>query len=125
MTTYRTPDELEERFYAPDPDSRDAGGIAGYLQARGRDYAQTVSPQRFLALSYSMDAHDVDPAGIACPVTYLAVLEDRLVPASQIAEAAGRTPDGRLKTLHSRYGHDAFLKEETAIAGIITDFLRS
>ncbi|MBO6764669.1 homoserine O-succinyltransferase [Maricaulis sp.] len=125
MTTYRTPDELEDRFYAPDPDSRDACGIAGYLEARGRDYAQTVSPQRFLALSWSMDAHDVDPAGIACPVTYLAVLEDRLVPASQIAEAAGRTPDGRLKTLHSRYGHDAFLKEETAIADTITDFLRS
>lgn len=119
MTTYRTPQEIEDRFYAPEPGSRDANGVAGYLEARGRDYAQSVSPERFLALSHSMDAHTVDLGAIACPVTYLAVLEDRLVPADQIAEAAGSTPDARLKTIHSHYGHDAFLKEETAIADAI------
>jgi homoserine O-acetyltransferase len=125
MTTYRTPEELEERFYAPDAGSRDAGGIAGYLEARGRDYAETVSPERFLALSRSMDSHTVDLGAIECPVTYVAVLEDRLVPAAQIAEAAGSTPEARLKTLHSRFGHDAFLKEERAIADAITEFLGS
>ena len=43
----------------------------------------------------------------------------------QIAEAAGSTPEARLKTLHSRFGHDAFLKEERAIADAITEFLGS
>ena len=70
-------------------DSRDANGIAGYLEARGRDYAETVAPERFLALSHSMDNHTVDLDAIECPVTYVAVLEDRLVPAAQIAEAGG------------------------------------
>lgn len=123
MTTYRTPEEIEARFYAPDPDSRDAGGVAEYLQARGRDFADRVTPERFLALSRSMDAHDVDVSRIECPVTYLAVIEDRLVPVEQIAEAAGNTPQGRLKTIKSFYGHDAFLKETAAISNTIKDYL--
>lgn len=123
MTTYRTPDELEERFYEPDPDCRDASGVAAYLQARGRDYADTVTPERFLALSRSMDAHCVDLSKIRCPVTYLAVQEDRLVPVSQMAEAAEATPKGVLKTIRSRYGHDAFLKEEAIVAQTLKDFL--
>ncbi len=125
MTTYRTPEEIEARFYEPDPDSRDAGGVTQYLEARGRDYADRVTPERFLALSRSMDAHDVDVSRIECPVTYLAVIEDRLVPVEQIAEAAGRTPQGRLKTIKSFYGHDAFLKEAAAISQIIKDYLEA
>lgn len=123
MTTYRTPEEIEARFYQPDPNSRDAGGVTQYLEARGRDYADRVTPERFLALSRSMDAHDVDVSRIECPVTYLAVIEDRLVPVEQIAEAAGRTPQGRLKTIKSFYGHDAFLKEAAAISQSIKDYL--
>lgn len=123
MTTYRTPDELEARFYDPAPDCRDAAGIAAYLEARGRDYAKAVRPERFLALSRSMDAHLVDVTRIASPVTYLAVLEDRLVPVSQMAEAAEATPKGELKTIRSQYGHDAFLKEEAVIARSLKDFL--
>jgi homoserine O-acetyltransferase len=122
MTTYRTPDELEARFYDPDPDCRDAAGIAAYLEARGRDYADHVKPERFLALSRSMDEHSVDVSKIECPVTYLAVLEDRLVPASQMAEAANATANGTLVTIRSRYGHDAFLKEETVVAQALKDF---
>lgn len=122
MTTYRTPEELEGRFYEPDPDSRDAGGICTYLEARGADYAERVDPHRFLALSRSMDAHEARVEKIQCPVTYLAVVEDRLVPVEQIAEAAGRTPHGTLKLIHSVYGHDAFLKEETLIAEALNDF---
>lgn len=123
MTTYRTPEELEERFYNPDPDCRDAAGIGAYLEARGQDYAETVKPERFLALSRSMDAHTVDLSTIRCPVTYMAVIEDRLVPVSQMAEAAEATPKGVLKTVHSRYGHDAFLKEDAIVSAALTDFL--
>ena len=116
MTTYRTPEEFEARFADPDPESRDAGGVASYLAARGETWAETVDPQRFLALSRSMDEHRVDVSELACRVTWVAVLEDRLVPANQIAEAARRTPRSRLITLSSVFGHDAFLKEDAIIA---------
>jgi homoserine O-acetyltransferase len=125
MTTYRTPDELEARFYDPAPTSRDAAGVAAYLEARGKAYVETVTPERFLALSHSMDAHMVDLSRITCPVTYLAVEEDRLVPASQMAEAAAATPDSRLVRIRSTYGHDAFLKETAIVADTLKAFLGS
>ena len=125
MTTYRTPSEMEARFFNPAPDSRDADGIAAYLRARGADYVERETPERFLALSRSMDAHNVDTAQIECPVVYVAVAEDRLVPVDQIAEAAGRTPNGRLELIRSFYGHDAFLKEETAIRDQLQKFLEA
>lgn len=123
MTTYRTPIELESRFYDPDPDCRDANGVVAYLEARGREFAERVTPQRFLALSRSMDDHCVEVEAIQCPVTCLAVIEDQLVPAEQIAETARRIPGGYLQRIHSLYGHDAFLKEDTAISAAITDFI--
>lgn len=125
MTTYRTPEEFEDRFAAPDANSRDADGVTAYLGARGKAWAETVDPQRFLALSRSMDAHRVDVSQIRCPVTYLAALEDRLVPADQIAEAASHTPKGRLITLSSVYGHDAFLKEDAIIGATLDEIFGS
>ncbi|WP_203291590.1 homoserine O-succinyltransferase MetX [Maricaulis parjimensis] len=124
MTTYRTPDELEERFYNPRPGSRDEAGIAAYLEARGRAYVETMTPERFLALSHSMDTHQVDLASIKAPVTYVAVAEDRLVPLDQMEEATAATPQGRLKTKHSRTGHDAFLTEPAIVSETITEFLK-
>jgi homoserine O-acetyltransferase len=123
MTTYRTPTEIEDRFYIPNPGSRDAQGVAAYLGARGAAYCDTINAHRFLALSRSMDDHNIDPAEITCPVTYLAIHEDRLVPIEQIAEAAARTPHGRLKAVRSIYGHDAFLKEDLAIADALREFI--
>ena len=35
MTTYRTPEEFEQRFAEPAADSRDAAGVEAYLAARG------------------------------------------------------------------------------------------
>ena len=123
MTTYRTGAELEARFLDPDPDSRDAAGVEAYLAARGADYAARTRPERFLALSRSLDEHLVDVADIHCPVDYLAVREDRLVPVDQIAAAAGRTPQGRLDVIGSLYGHDAFLKEVDAVADRLAGFV--
>ncbi|WP_297733987.1 homoserine O-succinyltransferase [uncultured Maricaulis sp.] len=125
VTTYRTPEEFEARFAAPDPDSRDANGVTGYLAAQGERYADRVDPAHFLALSRSMDEHRVDVRAIACPVTWLAVVEDRLVPVDQIADAAKRTPDSRLITFSSLYGHDAFLKEDAIIASTLNEIFGS
>jgi homoserine O-acetyltransferase len=53
------------------------------------------------------------------------VLSDQLVPADDIDGLARAVPDGRFVSLPSLYGHDAFLKEERAIATIIHTFLNS
>jgi len=123
MTTYRTPIELESRFYDPEPGCRDANGVCAYLEARGREFAERITPERFLALSRSMDEHCIDVSAIECPVTCIAVIEDQLVPAEQVAETTRRIPGGVLKRIHSLYGHDAFLKEDAAISAALTDFI--
>lgn len=122
MTTYRTPEELDARF-GPEAEGRDAEGVEAYLAARGRAYAAATPAARFLALSRSLDAHDVDVCAIRCPVVYVAVTSDRLVSLGEMGEAARATPRGTLKTLASRYGHDAFLKEPAAYAALLREFL--
>jgi homoserine O-acetyltransferase/O-succinyltransferase len=115
MTTYRTPDEFKARFAGPAPGSCDAAGVEAYLAARGADYAAHTSPQRFLALSRSMDAARIDSASIRAPLRLFAVEEDRLVPASDVAALANAIPGAALTRISSLYGHDAFLKEVEAV----------
>ena len=121
MTTYRTADEFAARFRNPEPGSRDGDGVEAYLAARGGDYAARTHPERFLALSHSMDAVAVDVSAISAPTHLLAVDEDRLVPASDIADLAGRIPGAQLTRISSLYGHDAFLKE----TGKVNAFLKT
>ena len=127
MTTYRTRTELDARFPVNAPASgRTAFAVEDYLFARGDDYARQYSPESFLRLSESIDRHRVDPAGIAAPVTLVAIAEDQLVTLEEVRElAALLSGPCRLIELHSHYGHDAFLKEPkklepafaTALAG--------
>ncbi|HEU5467802.1 MAG TPA: homoserine O-succinyltransferase [Steroidobacteraceae bacterium] len=113
MTTYRTRAELNARFPAGAAESGASSfPVEDYVFARGADFARRVDPRAFLSLSNSIDRHCVDPARIRAPVTLVAVVEDQLVPVEDIRElAASLAGPCRLIELHSRYGHDAFLKE--------------
>ncbi|MEQ8403833.1 MAG: homoserine O-succinyltransferase [Oceanicaulis sp.] len=115
MTTYRTHDEFAQRFTDPDPGSRDAAGVEAYLAARGADYASKTDPERFLALSASMDSADVAVERITAPARFLAVASDRLVPPGDIEATAARMDRAQVHTIDSLYGHDAFLKEAAAV----------
>jgi len=121
MTTYRTRAELNERFPAGDRDDGAHGStVESYLFARGADYARRHAPDEFLRLSESIDLHRVDPARIAVPVTLVAFREDQLVPVEVVRELAAALPGRcRLVELHSRFGHDAFLKEGALLAPAI------
>lgn len=122
MTTYRTREELRERFAEPEPGSRDCAGVEAYLAARGNAYAATTSPERFLALSRSMDAVEIDVDAIRAPAHVLAIEEDDLVPLGDVratAEAIG----AQLRTVSSLYGHDAFLKAHDAVNAFLKDAL--
>lgn len=113
---YRTPAELERRFGELDADE----GVLGWLNAHGERFAQRFGAESFLRLSASLDAHRCEPQTIVAATTVVAIAEDLLVPVSLAREFARRLrAPGEFVTIDSEFGHDAFLKEEEAIAEVL------
>lgn len=125
ITTYSTARELEQRFDFDDPVERERE-IERFLMLSGTQFVERCGPDRFLALSRSLDHHCVNPAAITCRTTLLGVLEDSLVPPSQLRElAASITGPTRLELISSIHGHDAFLEDHDLIAPIVQKALLS
>lgn len=125
ILSYRTPEEFSERFDAAQVvDGRVRVAAEDYLDHCGAQYTARTSPVAFLRLSESIDLQSVRPESIEVPVTVVAVEEDRLVPVADSRALAQRLRTARIEVLNSLYGHDAFLKEETAIAAVITQALQ-
>jgi homoserine O-acetyltransferase/O-succinyltransferase len=125
MCTYRTPREFAMRFTG-DPalaDGRLRLPVEDYLFARGDAYVARYRPESFVCLSESIDLFRIDAAQVGVPVTAVAVPEDQLVPYADMQAFIHRLPAGRLVTLESLYGHDAFLKEADALRPIFADCL--
>jgi homoserine O-acetyltransferase len=126
MLSYRTAEEFAERFDTPPLLVEGSACCAAedYLQACGDRYVARTPATAFLRLSESIDLHRVDPETIAVPTTVVAIAEDRLVPKETlialVERLAGPT---RLRLLRSHYGHDAFLKEESAVAAVLREAL--
>jgi homoserine O-acetyltransferase/O-succinyltransferase len=94
--------------------------VEGYLFARGDDYVQKYRAESFLALSESIDLHDVDAAQVRTPATLIAVHEDQLVPFNDMQALAARLGGPRqLIEINSIFGHDAFLKEAAVLNPIL------
>ena len=121
VLSYRSPEEFDARFDAPQVvDGQVRVGAEAYLAHCGQKYAERTPPTAFLRLSESIDLQAVDPRRIALPVTVVAVAEDRLVPLQDAyALAEHLRGETRLCVLRSVYGHDAFLKEEGEIARVL------
>jgi homoserine O-acetyltransferase len=123
MITYRSADELEQRFGAGvDADGR--GEVDRYLLARGESYAGSVAPRRWLSLSEAIDRFSVDPGSIQTPTTVIACPTDQLVPYEQMKRFANALP--RISGFHdlpSLYGHDAFLKEPQRLNALLRSAL--
>lgn len=122
MATYRSQVEFEMRFGGPA--LRDAERfrfpVEGYLFARGDDYVQKYRAESFLALSESVDLHQVDAAEVYTPTTLIAVREDQLVPFADMQSLAKRLAGpSRLIEITSIFGHDAFLKEAAMLNPLI------
>jgi len=121
MTTYRSPQEFESRFTGAGLASSSGFRfpVDSYLASRGADFVDRVVPEAYLALSESIDLQHVDPAGIDTPATLVAVVQDQLVPVTQMRRLARRLSGPvRLVELDSIFGHDAFLKEYEALTPI-------
>ncbi len=126
MTTYRTRVEFKERFSGPSyfSDKGPRFEVEDYLEARGSTWSKTVSVERFLALSQSIDLHRIEPRNIVVPTLLIAVIEDQLVPLEDIQRLKNLMGDiATLKEIHSHFGHDSFLKEVDQISNLITPFI--
>ncbi|MEO1251401.1 MAG: homoserine O-succinyltransferase [Pseudomonadota bacterium] len=122
MLSYRSPEEFDTRFEVCPP--QDAGGAyphCDYLVSRGEAFS--MEPDRYLALSDSIDRHAVDIASVRAPSLFIAAQSDLIAPPAQIRRLAAAAPRARYIEIFSTYGHDAFLKETAAIGPFITRFL--
>jgi homoserine O-acetyltransferase len=126
LLSYRTPEEFDLRFDAAQvADGRVRVAAEDYLDHCGQAYAQRTPPVAFVRLSESIDLQHVDPGRIAVPVTLVGVEGDRLVPLGDVyALAQHLRGETRVRVLRSIYGHDAFLKEDAAIAGVLAEALQ-
>ena len=126
MATYRSPEEFAVRFSGAPAriDGRFQFPVESYLLARGDAYAATYVPEAFVCLSESIDLHQVDPGKIRGPVTLVAIIEDQLIPISDMRSLRARLGgETSLVELSSLYGHDAFLKEGAALEPVFASAL--
>lgn len=126
ILSYRTPEEFDARFAAAQVvDGRVRVAAETYLDHCGAQYTARTLPVAFQRLSESIDLQYVDPKSVRVPTTVVAIEGDRLVPVADCVDLAqGLGAGARLLRLSSLYGHDAFLKEEAAIAAVLAQTLR-
>ena len=126
ITTYRGSGEFARRF-AGGPEWRDDRfhfPVEDYLEHAGRRFVERFDADRFLALSESIDLHDVTPEQISTPATLIGFPSDRLVPLADLCELQRRLHGPvTLEVVESPYGHDAFLKEPEQLAPLLRDAL--
>ncbi|MGB3462501.1 MAG: alpha/beta hydrolase, partial [Rhodanobacter lindaniclasticus] len=126
ITTYRgsaefgrrfagAPEQRGERFHFP---------VEDYLEHQGRRFVERFDADRFLALSESIDLHQVEPEQVAVPATLIGFPSDRLVPLADLCELQRRLRGpATLEVVESPYGHDAFLKEPEQLTPLLREAL--
>ncbi len=122
MTSYRGADEFAERFGgdAVFADGRYRLPVEGWLEHAGNKFADGFDAHRYLSLSESIDLHAVDPATVRVPTSLVSFASDRLVPLADMCELQRRLgAPASLEVIASRYGHDGFLKETSALAPLL------
>ncbi|BFI96936.1 MAG: homoserine O-succinyltransferase [Rhodanobacter sp.] len=127
ITTYRGSAEFGRRF-AGEPEWRGERfhfPVEDYLEHQGRRFVERFDAERFLALSESIDLHDVQPEQVPLPATLIGFPSDRLVPLADLCELQRRLRGpATLEVVESPYGHDAFLKEPEQLAPLLREALR-
>jgi homoserine O-acetyltransferase len=123
MTTYRSAREFSERFdVVPERTELSAEfEVERYLMQSGDKFAARMRPERFLALSLSVDLHRVVPESITARTTVIAAQGDTLVPPKQLRAMSRRLPHVEsFRILPTRFGHDAFLTEQRRLGGLLS-----
>jgi homoserine O-acetyltransferase len=126
MSTYRSAEEFSARFDAqPTQSAPFKFDVGDYLESCGARYHEIMPVERFMALSESIDLHNVDPKKITTPTLLIATRSDQLAPPTEIKilhdELAGPS---ELIEIDSIYGHDSFLKEYETLGPILAEFTK-
>ena len=134
LVSYRSPAELDARFTGAPSRSDHATEdpfappfsfpVESWLIGKGRAFAARFDSAALARLSLAIDLHAVDVTTIRARTTLVGADPDLLVPPDQLESLAARCGGkARFVRLRSRYGHDAFLKEETAIGSLLAEAL--
>jgi len=127
MTSYLTARHFDERLAESDRDDSQLieHRIGSYLKTRGEQFAEQWTPERYNALSLSLDLHKIRPEDVTVPATVIAITSDRLVPVAQSRELAQRLGGpSQLIELDSSLGHDAFLGDSSRISPFVNELVR-
>jgi homoserine O-acetyltransferase len=127
MTSYLTARHFDERLAGNDrDDSRIVEHrIGSYLKARGEQFADQWTSERYNALSLSLDLHRIRPEDVTVPTTVIAVSADRLVPVAQSRELAHRLGGpSQLIEVDSSLGHDTFLGDSSRISLFLNELVQ-
>lgn len=137
-TTYRTAEELEERFgnrAQGQEDPFDGNGrhqVTSYLDHHAVKLARRFDANSYIALASSMSTHDVGRgrggtaaalARVTARTLVVAIDSDRLFPPALVREVAEHVPGARWHVASSPIGHDAFLLAHAGLERWISDLL--
>ena len=138
-TTYRSAGELDSRFGRIRQGGEEPMGGGGrfavqsYLDHHAAKLARRFDANSYVTLTESMLTHDlgryrggVDAAlrTITAKSLVVAVDSDRLFLPDQSTRIAANIPGaGPVRMIHSEYGHDGFLIENTKLGAAVTEFL--
>ena len=137
--TYRSREEMDTRFGRDPQPGEDpgAGGryaVESYLDHQAGKLARRFDAASYVALTRAMNSHDVGRgrggtaaalSAVSAGTTVVGITSDRLYPLEQQEHVAAHVPGARMVTVPSRYGHDGFLVETAAVAGVLADVLQT
>ena len=130
MCTYRSRASLEARF-SRDQAERGRFAVEGWLHHHGRALVDRFDAATYVTLTKAMDTHDVGRGRgewrealrtVRVPALVVSIDTDVLYPPVEQEELAAALPGGRLATLASPHGHDAFLIEGEAVNELVRGF---
>ena len=125
---YNTYDQTQK-----DLDQRwDQFSAASYQQYQGYKLRKRFTPESYYTLSKAMDSHHLGRhfssieealSRIKSRTLVIGIETDVLFPVEEQKLLAEGIEDAQLEIIHSDFGHDGFLVETEAIAGVIKKFL--
>ena len=105
--------------------------VESWLHHHGAALADRFDATTYVTLTRAMDTHDVGRgrggwrealASVNVPALVLSIDSDVLYPPVEQEQLAAALPSGRLATLRSPHGHDAFLIEAETVGALLKDF---